>query len=96
MRQYVDLDYSGGGIGEYQFYDRQNHRWDATSCKSEKNGRCARMDCHLKDTHFKLLGFFKEPNYHEWMEQLFKHQGVCLWTNEEVRDVLSRSVLSCG
>jgi len=41
------------------------------------------MDCHLEDTHFKLLGIFKEPNYHEWMEQLFKHQGVCLWNNEE-------------
>jgi len=41
------------------------------------------MDCHLSDTHFELLGFFKEPNYHEWMEQLFKHQGVCLWTDEE-------------
>jgi hypothetical protein len=41
------------------------------------------MDCHLKDSNFKLLGFFKEPNYHEWMEQLFKHQGVCLWTDQE-------------
>ena len=34
-------------------------------------------------SNFKLLGFFKEPNYHEWMEQLFKHQGVCLWTDSE-------------
>jgi len=41
------------------------------------------MDCHLQGTHFELLGFFKEPNYHEWMEQLFKHQGVCLWTDSE-------------
>lgn len=76
------MDYAGGGIGEYQFYDRHSQRWDDSSCVAQ-NGRCAKMDCHLKDTNFKLLGFFKEPNYHEWMEQLFKHQGVCLWTDEE-------------
>ena len=76
------MDYSGGGIGEYQFYDRKAQKWDDTSCVAG-NGRCAKMDCHLKHTNFKLLGFFKEPNYHEWMEQLFKHQGVCLWTDNE-------------
>jgi hypothetical protein len=68
---YVDLDYAGGGIGEYQFYDRHSQNWDKTSCVA-KSGRCAKMDCHLKETNFQLLGFFKEPNYHEWMEQLFK------------------------
>ena len=78
----MDLDYQGGGIGEYQFYDRRAHKWDDTSCVAG-SGRCAKMDCHLKDSNFKLLGFFKEPNYHEWMEQLFKHQGVCLWTDNE-------------
>jgi len=41
------------------------------------------MDCHLPGTDFELLGFFKEPNYREWMEQLFKHLGVCIWTDEE-------------
>jgi hypothetical protein len=29
------------------------------------------------------LAFFKEPNYQTWMEQLFNHQGVCLWNNNE-------------
>jgi hypothetical protein len=81
-KQYVDPDYAGGGIGEYQFYDRHSHSWDTSSCKAG-NGRCAKMDCHLRDTNFQLLGFFKEPNYHEWMEQLFKHQGVCLWNDQE-------------
>jgi hypothetical protein len=79
---YIDLNYSGGGIGEYQFYDRVNSKWDSSSCKA-KDGRCAKMDCHLKGTSFTLLGFFKEPNYHEWMEQLFKHAGVCIWSDEE-------------
>ena len=79
---YIDLNYSGGGIGEYQFYDRVNNKWDSSSCKAQ-NGRCAKMDCHLKGTSFTLLGFFKEPNYHEWMEQLFKHAGVCIWSDEE-------------
>lgn len=41
------------------------------------------MDCHLPNTHFTLLGFFKEPNYDEWLEQLFKHQGDCLWDDDE-------------
>ena len=37
------------------------------------------MDCHLPETHYSLIGYFKEPNYKEWMEQLFKHEGVCAW-----------------
>jgi hypothetical protein len=42
------------------------------------------MDCHLSSTNFKLLAYFKEPKYaDEWMEQLFKHEGVCVWTDEE-------------
>lgn len=75
---YIDLDYAGGKIGEYQFYDRAEQRWDTTSCQAH-NGRCAKMDCHLPSTHFSLLGFFKEPNYHEWMEQLFKHRTLFSW-----------------
>jgi len=41
------------------------------------------MDCHLEDTHFSLLGFFKHKYYDDWMEQLFKHEGYCIWTDEE-------------
>lgn len=43
------------------------------------------MDCHDPNTEWSLLGFFKEPNYHEWMEQLFKHEGDCVWTDEEYK-----------
>ena len=80
--QYVDLDYQEGGIGEYQFFNRHTNQWNTTSCVSE-NGRCQKFDCHLPETNFKLLGIFKEPNPHSWMEQLFKHEGVCIWTEEE-------------
>ena len=80
--QYIDLDYTGEGIGEYQFFDRHTGKWDKTSCVAE-NGRCEMYDCHLPDTNFKLLGLFKEANYHEWMEQLYKHEGVCVWTEDE-------------
>ena len=45
--------------------------------------RCVKMDCHLSNTHYKLLGIFKEPKYDEFMEQLFKHQGDCVWDDEE-------------
>lgn len=41
------------------------------------------MDCHLPGTHYSLLGYFKEADYDEWMEQLFKHEGVCVWTDAE-------------
>jgi hypothetical protein len=80
--QYVDLDYAGGGIGEYQFYNRKTESWKNSTCTAS-SGRCERMDCHLPDTNFQLLGYFKEPNFAMWMEQLFKHEGFCVWTSAE-------------
>lgn len=99
----MDLDYEGGGIGEYQFWDKDTNKWDTSACEysakfksgnnknnnnnnNNKNGdspRCAKMDCHLKDTHWSLLGFFKHKSYDDWMEQLFKHEGICVWTDDE-------------
>ena len=120
--QYVDLEYEGGGISEYQFWNTENQAWDTSTCgrydgdgggccnnnngnnNNNNNGnnghcdeggddndanngggtgRCAKMDCHLEDTHFTLVGFFKEPGYYDWMEQLFKHEGVCVWSDEQ-------------
>ena len=87
LTQYVDLEYEGGGIGEYQYYDRKSGKWDDTSCNYGNGGdgssRCAKMDCHLENTHFSLLGFFKHRVIDDWMEQLFKHEGMCIWTDEE-------------
>lgn len=95
---YVDLEYEGGGIGEYQYWDRTSQRWNDTSCLyasfededgqdggdgSSRQSRCAKMDCHLENTHFSLLGFFKHRSYDDWMEQLFKHEGYCVWTEDE-------------
>lgn len=58
---YIDPEYEGGGIGEYQFWNRDKQKWDATSCNynAEENGRCAKMDCHTADTHWQLLGLYK-------------------------------------
>lgn len=110
--QYVDLDYEGGGIGEYQFWDRQNQEWNTNSCKymgsvnnnnnngggnnnnnknndnnnnnnNKQTSRCAKMDCHLANTNWKLLGLFKHDSIDDWMGQLFKHEGMCIWTDEE-------------
>lgn len=82
--QYVDEGYEGNGVGEYMYYDRKNDVWDNRACKAAgENHRCVKMDCHLSNTKFSLLGFFKEPNYNDWMEQLFKHEGDCVWTDEE-------------
>lgn len=80
---YVDEYYEGGGIGEYQYYDLSTGRWDDTPCSVENSNRCAKMDCHLEDTHFTLLGLFKHRSPDDWMEQLFKHEGMCIWTEEE-------------
>jgi hypothetical protein len=41
------------------------------------------MDCHLPDTHFTLLGFFKQQDAGDFMEQLFKHQAYCLWDGDQ-------------
>ena len=41
------------------------------------------MDCHLENTQFSLLGFFKHRSYDDWMGQLFKHEGMCVWSDEE-------------
>lgn len=66
------------------YYDRKSGQWSDYACYKAKNTeRCVKMDCHLPTTHFKLIGYFKEPNYDEWMEQLFKHEGDCVWTDEE-------------
>mmetsp|Transcript_52592 Transcript_52592/g.127410 ORF Transcript_52592/g.127410 Transcript_52592/m.127410 type:complete len:596 (+) Transcript_52592:385-2172(+) len=80
---YVDMEYEGGGIGEYQHWDRFNNEWDKSACEYSGSSRCAKMDCHLENTHFSLLGFFKHKSYDDWMEQLFKHEGICVWTEEE-------------
>jgi hypothetical protein len=82
---YVDTEYEGGGIGEYQYWDIENGKWDDSACYVDKdtkysagddgnrnlqedregqnngnnNGgksRCAKMDCHLENTHFSVLG----------------------------------------
>jgi hypothetical protein len=83
--QYVDLEYEGAGIAEYQYWNRTSKSWDKSACQYAENGssRCAKMDCHLENTHFSLLGFFKHRSYDDWMGQLFKHEGMCVWTDEE-------------
>ena len=82
---YVDLDYAGDGIAEYQYWDAKKHSWDKNACKyaDSGNSRCAKMDCHLDNTNWHLLGVFKHNNYMEWFGQLFKHEGVCIWSEEQ-------------
>lgn len=79
---YVDLEYEGGGIGEYQFWDADNQAWDTSACEATGSERCAKMDCHEPDTHFQLLGYFKHNGPDDWMEQLFKHEGVCVFGDD--------------
>lgn len=77
--QYVDLNYYGGGIAEYAYYDQDYGQWNYDACSSA-GGACREMDCHLSSTEFGLLGFFKHRKIMDgWCEQLFKHEGYCVW-----------------
>jgi len=51
------------------------------------------MDCHeLDTTTWKLLGVFKEAVYFgndAFFEQLFKHEGVCVWNDNDLYEFMS-------
>lgn len=53
------------------------------------------MDCHALDTTtWELLGVFKEAVYFgndAFFEQLFKHEGVCVWNDEDLYDFMSEA-----
>jgi hypothetical protein len=47
------------------------------------------MDCHEPNLHFKLVGVFKEMNgFYDWGEQLFKHEGYCVWNDEDTYEFM--------
>ena len=83
---YVDSgyrQYCGNGIREYQIYDPNKNVWDATTC-SGRWSRYAQLDCHEANKGFDLLSVYKETNgMYDWWEQLFKHEGYCVWNNDE-------------
>lgn len=38
------------------------------------------MNCHESWSRYQLIGVFKETDgLYDWAEQLFKHEGYCLW-----------------
>lgn len=81
--QYHDPYYSGGSIGEYQYYDLEYDYWDTSTCRT---GRCAKMDCHDSSTHWQLVGVFKESvdmGNDNFFEQLYKHEGYCVWNGDK-------------
>lgn len=47
------------------------------------------MDCHEPNSHFKLLGIFKEPDYATFIQQLVTYQGDCIWTDEQYSSMSS-------
>mmetsp|Transcript_45298 Transcript_45298/g.95031 ORF Transcript_45298/g.95031 Transcript_45298/m.95031 type:complete len:471 (-) Transcript_45298:235-1647(-) len=81
---YYDPNYSGEEIGEYQYYDSDDGAWDDSTCTGN---RCNKMDCHNPNSStWKLLGVYKETvsfDDDNFYEQLFKHQGYCLWDGDK-------------
>ncbi|KAL7531630.1 hypothetical protein ACHAWF_003857 [Thalassiosira exigua] len=81
---YYDPNYSGGQIGDYQYYDASDGGWDASTCTGN---RCAKMDCHDPyGSSWELTGVYKETVSFQddnFFEQLFKHQGYCLWDGDK-------------
>jgi hypothetical protein len=84
------------GEYQYYNTDTQSWDDSACSSSATTTARCARLDCHhwqpptsqleavssINQTNWQLLGVYKEYNYaSEWFEQLFKHQGYCVWDN---------------
>lgn len=92
---YVDESYSGGGIGEYAIFDTSNGYYDYTACNTHGNGDCKLMDCHdTSSENWKLMGVYKEASYFgndAFFEQLFKHEGVCVWNDEDLYDFMSET-----
>lgn len=86
---YHDPGYRGGSIGEYALYNRQEERYSGATCRAQfwwPFTRCRRLNCHEAGTRLQLLGVFKETDgLTDWAEQLFKHQGYCVW-GEDAND----------
>jgi len=87
---YRDQRYRGNAIGEYQLYNFTSGDYTSAYCANQDSfwskltQRCVRMDCHEPNTHYKLVGVFKESDgLVDWAEQLFKHQGSCLWAEDD-------------
>lgn len=82
--QYYDPRYRGNSIGEYQFFDYRTKAWDKSTCQTF---RCAKLNCHERWNGFRLVGVFKETEgLYDWAEQLFKHEGYCLWDGDKESD----------
>lgn len=81
---YYDASYSGDQIGEYQYYNSDDSEWDDSTCSGNN---CKKMDCHDPNSStWKLLGVYKETvsfDNDNFYEQLFKHQGYCLWDGDK-------------
>jgi hypothetical protein len=79
---YKNPNYSGNQIGEYNFY--VDGAWDNSTCVSDS---CTKMDCHDPwSTSWELIGVYKESvdfGNDMFFEQLFKHQGYCLWDGDK-------------
>lgn len=90
---YVDENYSGGGIGEYAIFDTSSGSYDYTACNTNGNGNCKLMDCHdTSSENWKLMGVYKEASFFgndAFFEQLFKHEGVCVWNDDDLYEFMS-------
>ena len=76
-------------------FDTYSGGYDYSACQTTNNGNCKIMDCHdtSSDT-WELLGVFKEASYFgndAFFEQLFKHEGVCLWNNDDTYEFMSET-----
>ena len=53
------------------------------------------MDCHeTNSSTWTLMGVFKEASYFgndAFFEQLFKHEGVCVWNDDDLYDFMSEA-----
>lgn len=82
--QYVDEYHEGNGFKEYQYYDTNLYEWVEVCDLHSTKQRCVKMDCHEPNTNFTLIGVFKIAQEDgDFFDQLFKHEGYCLWDNDQ-------------
>lgn len=89
---YVDRRYEGNTIEEYKFYDIPTGEWDNSTClASGTKHRCVNLNCHEPHSkYFALVGVYMETNgLYDWFEQLFKHEGMCIWNDENVYNTMT-------
>ena len=88
---YVDPYYSGGGYDEYHNNDNRKNRIlnQNEANNDEAEGFSGNLNCHEKNTHWELLGIYRQEFY-QYIEQISKH----LWAINDYNYITTVAALA--